>query len=175
MSRRSWIESGKIVALAILASVVYGIIHDQITIRRSPAYFTDWQVHADFFHHQNLTVVALFWGVVATWWVGLILGILLAGAANIGKTDPWTWKQVLRPLFIVMATTGILAVMGYQTSQALGFTVPSSVVNFWMEDSEGYVRFSAVWVAHTVSYVAAGVGGLGLSIHILQKRRYSAA
>lgn len=166
------VESGKIVGLAIAASVGYGLIHDQITVRLSPAYFTEWQVHADFFQHPNLTVVALFWGVVATWWVGLILGILLSCASVLGKGSHWIWRDLVRPLLFVMGVTGALAALGYVISRAAGFQVSPNTVGFWIEDPEEYARFSSVWVAHTLSYLGAGIGGFGLCVHILRKRRH---
>lgn len=171
MSRGSLVESGKIVGLAVAASVGYGLIHDQITVRLSPAYFTEWQVHADFFQHPNLTVVALFWGVVATWWVGLILGVLLVCASVLGKGNPRAWGDLVRPLLLVMGVTGALAALGYIASRTAGFQVSPNMVGFWIEDQEEYARFSSVWVAHTLSYFGAGTGGLGLCVHILRKRR----
>lgn len=61
------------VALSVLAAVVYGILHDQITARICVEYFTIG--HARLIDSDSPTVLGLFWGVVATWWVGLPLSV----------------------------------------------------------------------------------------------------
>lgn len=65
----------RIVLAAVGAAVGYGIVHDQITVRISPEYFTIG--HPRLIETSSLTILALFWGVVATWWVGLPLGFLV--------------------------------------------------------------------------------------------------
>ena len=59
-------ESLKIILLSVAAAIGYGVAHDQVTIRVCPEYFT--LAHAPLFHSGSLTLVALGWGVVATWW-----------------------------------------------------------------------------------------------------------
>jgi hypothetical protein len=50
-----------------------------------------WPVLAKFcgwvrrFHTTSPTLLAIGWGIIATWWVGLILGILAAPAARLGS------------------------------------------------------------------------------------------
>ncbi|MFZ0335817.1 MAG: hypothetical protein WAL69_16905, partial [Candidatus Acidiferrales bacterium] len=66
------VESLKIIALAVAAAIAYGIVHDQVTIRVCPEYFT--VAHPHIFRTGSLTLIALGWGVVATWWAGLAAG-----------------------------------------------------------------------------------------------------
>ena len=75
-----------IVALCIGAAVVYGIAHDQITARICVEYFTIG--HPPVFATDDPTLLGLGWGVIATWWVGLMLGIFLALAARAGRRPP---------------------------------------------------------------------------------------
>ncbi len=63
-----------------MAAISYGIVHDQITARICVEYFTVG--HPRLTDSDLPTVLALFWGVVATWWVGLPLGLGLAFAAR---------------------------------------------------------------------------------------------
>lgn len=78
----------------LAAAVVYGVVHDQITVRISPEYLMDW--HPEIVPSQDPTVVALAWGVVATWWFGLILGAVLSAAATLGKRPPAPWRWIVR-------------------------------------------------------------------------------
>ncbi len=73
-----------IVVLSILACVTYGVIHDQITARICVEYFTIG--HPQIIASESPTMLGFVWGVIATWWVGAILGVLLATAARIGGT-----------------------------------------------------------------------------------------
>ena len=61
-----------IVVLCIVSSVVYGIVHDQITARICVEYFTIG--HPPVFETDDPTLLGLGWGVIATWWVGAGLG-----------------------------------------------------------------------------------------------------
>jgi len=69
----AFMEMVKIVLLCIVSAVVYGILHDQVTARACVEYFTIG--HPPVFKTDSPTLLALGWGVIATWWVGLLLGI----------------------------------------------------------------------------------------------------
>src|SRR3954451_19765307 len=60
-----------IVLLSILAAVLYGIVHDQVTARICVEYFTIG--HPPVFDTESPTLLGLGWGVIATWWVGLVV------------------------------------------------------------------------------------------------------
>jgi len=49
--------------------VAYGLVHDQVTVRVSLEYFTIG--HPQLITTSSPTLLALFWGAAATWWVGL--------------------------------------------------------------------------------------------------------
>jgi hypothetical protein len=76
----SVVPSLKIVALCTASAVLYGICHDQVTARVCVEYFTVG--HAPIFHTESPTLLAFWFGTMATWWVGLILGVLAALAAR---------------------------------------------------------------------------------------------
>ena len=82
-------EALKIVLFATLAAVCYGILHDQVTAHLCVEYFTI--AHPPVFPTESPFWLAIGWGIIATWWVGLPLGVLLAVAARFGakpETDP---------------------------------------------------------------------------------------
>jgi hypothetical protein len=59
------VESLKIIVLCIVAAMVYGILHDQVTARVCVEYFTIG--HPPIFHTDDPTLLAFGWGVIATW------------------------------------------------------------------------------------------------------------
>src|SRR5438552_17902607 len=100
----------RIVVLGLVAAIGYGILHDQVTTRVCVEYFTIG--HARLIESESPTVLALFWGVVATWWVGLPLGLMLAAAARIGRRPALTATDLmpsLRRLLAVMYAGALLS------------------------------------------------------------------
>src|SRR2546422_460048 len=113
------LESLKIVALCVVASVAYGIVHDQVTARVCVEYFTVG--HPPVFHTSDPTLLAFGWGTLATWWVGLFLGLPAALFARVGPAPRVAAAQLLRPiavLLVVMAVASLGAgVAGYFTAR----------------------------------------------------------
>src|SRR6266513_2858429 len=97
----------KIVGLGILAAVSYGIIHDQTTVRVCVEYFTIG--HPPLIPSTSPTLLALAWGVVATWWVGLPLGFTLASAARLGHRPKLLAAQLTPLILRLLATAAIVA------------------------------------------------------------------
>src|ERR1700752_554669 len=89
-------QSVKIVFFCMLAAVGYGIVHDQFTARVCVEYFTIG--HPPIVNTDSPTLLGLGWGVLATWWVGLFLGIPLAVAARVGNRAKLSSGQLVRPV-----------------------------------------------------------------------------
>src|SRR4051812_25248560 len=96
-----------IILLSIVAAVVYGVIHDQVTARICVEYFTIGQPPV--FDTEDPTLLGLGWGVIAAWWVGLILGVPLALAARAGSRPKVTASSLVRPLAFMLGAVGIVA------------------------------------------------------------------
>jgi hypothetical protein len=87
-------EHLKIILACVAAAIIYGILHDQITARVCVEYFTIF--HPPVFATQSPTLLAFGWGVIATWWVGLFLGLFLALAARVGPHPKLSVRELLR-------------------------------------------------------------------------------
>jgi hypothetical protein len=146
-------EGAGIVLLAVGAACFYGVLHDLVTTHICLEYFTI--AHPPIFGgtHDPL-LLALGWGVIATWWVGLPLGVLLAAAARLGRWPKRTARHLVRPVAIllgVMAFSALAAgIMGYVSVREMG---------------EGGLeaRLNADLWAHSASYVSGFCGGLCLA------------
>ena len=110
----------RIIALSILAAIAFGIVHDQITARICVEYFTIG--HPPIFNTDDPTRLAFGWGIVATWWVGLILGLGLAIAARAGRRPKRGADSLVRPiawLLGIMAISALIAgLIGYFAARA---------------------------------------------------------
>ena len=168
-------ESLKIIAGCIVAAVIYGILHDQVTARVCLEYFT--VLHPPIFHTPSPTLLGLGWGTYATWPVGLILGILLAICARAGGRTKLRFPDLL-PL--------LLRLLGVMAACALTFGLLGYFVGP-MPGRESYLlritpavragipiaaqhRFIADWWATIASYASGLSGGAICCLLVYRKR-----
>jgi hypothetical protein len=89
-------HSLRIVLFSLGCALLYGIVHDQVTARVCVEYFTVG--HPSLLGLRDPTVLGIVWGIIATWWVGLALGLLLAASSCSGS--PWRrlpgWHRACR-------------------------------------------------------------------------------
>jgi len=165
-------EFGKIILLSIAAAILYGLVHDQITARVCLEYFTIG--HPRMFASDSPTLHALYWGIAATWWAGLIIGLLLATASRAGSLPKLAAKQQLRPVAILILVMGLLAA-------AVGiYTYRQAHSGVWRLDmffadanwipAEAQAGFLADAFTHSMSYLSGFLGGLVLCVVTLIRR-----
>jgi hypothetical protein len=163
-------ETVKIVLFSVLAAVGYGIIHDQVTAHLCVEYFT--VAHPPIFPTASPFLLALGWGVIATWWVGLPLGLGAAAAARIGTRHKLGFAEI-RPivlwLLVVMAVCAVLVGAATAYLVATGrIPVPGGWGPYIPQGK--WIVFSADAGAHLASYVVGGLGGLFLIGRIIWLR-----
>ena len=174
MSKTGQMEFIKIILFCILSAICYGIVHDQVTARICVEYFTIG--HPPVFHTDSPTLLGLGWGVIATWWVGLFLGIPLALVARAGGRAKLTARQIASSIFVlllVMAAMALTAgIVGYVSVSRGTVRMPSFVVE--AIPAAHRVRFMADWFAHSASYLFGFLGGI-VVIVMTGARRWKAA
>jgi hypothetical protein len=150
-----------IIGLCVAAAVLYGLVHDQITARVCIEYFT--QGHVRIFEHDDPTITGLYWGVVATWWVGVLLGIPLAMAARFGKRPQRSARSLVRLILLLL---GVMAAFAL-ASGIFGYMVGTmgNVAGFIQQRYEPalWARFQACFFAHSMNYNVGFIGG-GMAI-----------
>jgi hypothetical protein len=165
----------RIVLLNVLAAVIYGMIHDQITARVCVEYFTIG--HPPVFPTENPTLLGIGWGIVATWWVGLLLGVPLAISAQLGSRPKRSAGSLIAPLVRLLIVTATCAVL----AGLLGYALARSRVIFLVGPLAGAVPtdrhdlFLADLWAHSASYLIGALGGIVLMIQVWRSRRLSVA
>ena len=158
-----------IIFFCVLAAVVYSVIHNQATARVCLEYFT--VAHPPIFPTTSPTLLATGWGVIATWWVGLILGIGLAVAARAGSRPPRNWQTLLVPVAILMlimaCCAAIAGTIGWLAADAglIDFS------QFFRIPPERNAAFAAAAFAHNMSYASGFVGGLVVMWRVWRSRR----
>jgi hypothetical protein len=159
-----------IVGQCILAAVVYGIFLDQITVRICVEYFNVG--HSSFINSDSPMLIGLFWGVTASWWVGLLLGVPLVVAARVGNRPKRGARSLARPtvelavlILIIAAAAGIAG--GMLASWGDVYLVKPLASRI---PREKHVEYIAVLWAHNTSYIAGFVGGLALIVRTWHSR-----
>ncbi len=153
-------EAVKIVLFCTGAAIVYGLIHDQVTAHLCVEYFS--VAHPRVFPTQSPFLLGLGWGVIATWWVGLPLGLGLAFAARVGP-GPRLALPDLRPTVLwLMLATAVAAVVSGSLGAYLVASGRAAVPGGWAEiiPPAKHVAFAADAWAHLASYGFGIVGGL---------------
>jgi hypothetical protein len=159
-----------IVFLCVVAAALYGIIHDQITARVCVEYFTVG--HPPIFGTDNPTVLGIGWGILATWWVGVLLGVPLAIVARAGSRPKRSIHSLIRPIGRLLAVMGV----GALGAGLLGFFLACSGVVFLVEplarqvSADRQVLFIADLWAHSASYLIGFVGGLVVMVGVWRSR-----
>ena len=155
----------------MLAAIGYGILHDQVTAHLCVEYFT--VAHPPVFPTQSPFLLALGWGILATWWVGLGLGSALAAAARLGPAPRIGLAHLRRPILLLMAASAVAALVaglcGALLAAAGVFTLPDDLAAVIAPDRQ--VAFAAAAWAHTASYAAGGLGGLLVIVRTIRRRR----
>jgi hypothetical protein len=148
------LEALKIIVLSILAAIVYGVCQDMITTRVCLEYFTVGHLPI-FGGTQNPTLLALGWGVLATWWVGLGLGIPAAFLARIGSKPKLAWQRLRWPIGILMVVMAICST----AAGLLGYSV-AGAFNYYGRVPDPSHEFVADAFAHEMAYTVGFLGGV---------------
>jgi hypothetical protein len=164
-------RSVQIVLIAVAAAALYGVIHDQITARICVEYFTIG--HPPVFKTSSPTLLGLGWGVYATWWVGAILGGMLAVAARAGRDPKRMTRTMIKPVAILIAVMAVGATVAAVVGHALatrGVVVLHEQMASQVPADRHVAFITALW-AHSASYTIAFVGGTLMVLMVWVSRR----
>lgn len=159
-----------IMLMCIVAAVAYGIAHDQVTAQVCVEYFTVG--HPPLFGTEDPTLLGLGWGIVATWWMGLLLGAPLAIAARAGSRPKRSVRSLARPVAYLMAATAI----GAFAAGGVGWLLAERGEVFLIGNiaralpADRHVAFLADAWAHSASYLIGLAGGIVAIVVVWRSR-----
>jgi hypothetical protein len=170
-----------IVVLAIVVAGLYGMAHNQISYTVAPEYFTKFKFQQFGFTETPLPerVRASMVGFLASWWMGIPIG-LLVGAA--GFIQPG-WRRMLRvslwSVLIAVAFTLLFGLAGllygyFQTSH-----IDVAEYGYWFipHDVTNLRRFLCAGYMHNSSYLGGVVAipvAWGFHVIIRSRAEYGA-
>lgn len=161
----------RIVLLAIGGSVAFGIVHNMFTAHICLEYFTIG--HVRLFGSDIPALHALAWGIIATWWMGLLLGVPLAVVARIGSWPRLDAADIAPTLRTALLCVFACAALGLIVGWILAGTGVIRLVDSFARaiPAEKHTAFLAVGAAHLTSYAAGTIAGLVLIVLTLLKRQ----
>jgi hypothetical protein len=159
-----------IILMSIIAAVIYGIAHDQVTARVCVEYFTIG--HAPIFGTDDPTLLGIGWGIIATWWVGFLLGVPLAIAARLGSRPKRSVGSLVRPIARLLGVMAACALVAGVTGWLLARNGVISLVPRLADriPPERHAAFLADGWAHSASYLVGFVGGIVVVILVYRSR-----
>lgn len=127
--------SVRIVGLCILNACIFGIINDQITVRICFEYFSEgfhkemikgtWVGEFLGRYPDSPTIWGATWGIIATWWVGAILGVILSVSSRMRSWPRLSSKNLAFPVFACISLLGLTVLLLALLEHNFGEKIPA--------------------------------------------------
>ncbi len=156
--------------LCLFGAIAFGIFHDLFTANICVEYFTIG--HKKVIESENPFVLALVWGVLATWWVGVMLGVFIIVHNVIGKSPSLPFelirKWVFRLLIIMVCCSTLAGIIGFiLASTGVIYMIPRFADQV---PEEKHVAYLSVGWAHISSYLVGLLGGIVICVKVWLRR-----
>lgn len=157
---------GRMLLLALLGAVIagaYGIAHDQVTFTISPEYFTKLKFEQFARFDPGLPNQRIFVGIIgflATWWVGLIAGWLIARVSVQGKELCPSPRWFLRGVLLMLVIAIVFGIAGYFLERRTNLLEAELASERELLRLENLKAFATVASIHDYSYLGGACGCL---------------
>jgi hypothetical protein len=101
----------KILSMCVLFAVAYGIVHDLFSVSFCIEYLRDY--HTPSLTNLHPVALAIVWGVWATWFMGVIGGVLLGAASVAGNLPIVSWRRLVIPVSVWLTVLLVLSFVVY--------------------------------------------------------------
>lgn len=154
-----------IIILSVLLGAAYGIAHDQLTYTISPEFYTKFMFYQlELFDEGigptgELRYTVTLAGIMSTWWVGLIIGVVL-GAIGMRQA---IWQRMLGRTLLAMLLAIFIAALVGLSGLLYGFLTfpnlsPETILSITPEDVIDASNFYIVSCMHNFSYAGGAIG-----------------
>lgn len=165
-----------IIAIAPLLGGIYGILHDQSTYTISPEYYTKFKFYQ--FGLMDLGNEAIFpnprvevsiVGFMATWWMGLPIGLILGLVGLIHKESKQMFRVTMKAIILTVIIAFTTGLFGLTYGK---FYLAEKGVNWWMPDNLIDTKnFITVGSMHNFSYLDGLIGLIAGIIYIIKQKK----
>ncbi len=178
-----------ILLVAPILGGIYGIVHDQITYTISSEYYTkfkfiqfgleNWGLGENIGTNKNPEIIlenprfgASIVGVLATWWVGMLIGIILGFIGLIHRNGKIMFNTTMKAFFLTTVIALLTGIIGlaygkmFLTDDRPNWFLPDNVTN-----PDNFIMVGSM---HNFSYLGGLIGLIiGVIYSIKQKRKTS--
>ncbi len=160
-----------IALLSAIAGAAYGVLHDQITFSISPEYFTKFKFYQfglieEYNEHLfSARQGAVFVGIMATWWIGLLFGCIL-GLTSFFIPNKKVFVRIFKAIGTLLLITAICGSIGYLYAK-YSHTTGNGYIPENLTDLKSYI---IVGCMHNFSYAGGGLGLL-ISLYLLLRKK----
>jgi hypothetical protein len=151
----------------ISMSCLLGIAIDVVTANVAVEYFTVHHPHV--LDSHSPWVMAIAWGIGASWWFGLIGGALLWWI-NLRRMQPLSDKRILRMIVPYLALIWLVM---------MGIVAGVYEIAGWIPETQRRISFEsdrrlmAVALSHSTEYVLGGIAIILLMVQITRAQEQS--
>ena len=174
------------VPMATLAAALYGIVNDQITVSISPEYFSVFKrrqfwdlLAAAGLENAPTRVQAILIGAAATWWFGLLLGLIVGVAGVVGRSPRLTTRGFLRAVGLVMLVAAVtslaLGVWGYTHAPLRHGSASGEIEAMWpfLDGIQDTRHAFAVGFWHDGAYLGGLIGTILACVRVRKWRMFN--
>lgn len=165
-----------IIVIAPLIGGLYGILHDQLTYTISPEYYTKFKFYQlglmdlgneAIFPTPRLQVSAV--GIMATWWMGLPIGLILGLVGLIHKDSKQMFLATIKAIIVTVVIAFATGLIGLAYGKVY---LAETGVNWWLPDNLIDTKnFIAVGSMHNFSYLGGLTGLIAGSIYSIRQKQ----
>jgi hypothetical protein len=143
--------------LAMQIAGLFGAFHDQISCTVSPEYFTKFKYRQFALPDEwPLRPAAALIGYLASWWMGIPIGGILATVALSAPTKALMFRETLRAYVTVVTVSLVVGLCGLLLSSLL---IPGNSALFYVpEDVTNRGAFLHAGAMHDATYLGGGIG-----------------
>lgn len=156
-----------IVAISPLIAGLYGILHDQLTYTISPEYYTKFKFYQ--FELMDIGNEAIFpnprfevsgVGFMATWWMGIPIGLILGLVGLIYPNWKTMFKATMKAILIAMIVAFLTGLIGLAYGHFYLSNLPKEkLANWYVPDNLiDFKNFIKVGSMHNFSYLGGFTG-----------------
>jgi len=159
------------VAVAVVITSIYGVVHHQITFTASPEYYTKFKFIqanlADTLAARHMTQprsAVVIAGVKTSWGIGLAIGILIGLMALIFPTADTMFPSALQALGLILLISAGMALFCYYsistTHMGSGIYDPLPARFPDLADKRAFFRAASIQYGALLGYVLGGAAAL---------------
>ena len=168
-----------IIAIAPIIGGLYGILHDQLTYTISPEYYTKFKFYQfglmdmgneAIFPNPRIEVSAV--GFMATWWMGIPIGLILGLVGLIHKDHRQMVKVTMKAVLITVIVAFVTGLIGmaygklFLADKGVDWSLPENLI-----DTENFISVGSM---HNFSYLGGLFGLIAGIIYSIKQNKKNA-